>query len=157
MKILQTGKLRGLLALLVFCATGSVSAHADCHHGGFGQGFGAGLGATIGLGLGAVLNPVYPSNPGWNSNPGFYNGAGVQVMSAVYGQNCGRSMDVAYDVQNSCMGQQSCWYRVDANRIGDPAWGCRKDFRVTYMCNGQVRSAYLMGEASGKTAALVCY
>ena len=138
-------RLKNLLTVATLCTLAlATSVSADdgegCVHLGNNAGF------NVGFGQG-----------GWNGWNGWNGGGAIQVMNAFYGANCGAQYNVGWSVQSICNGHQGCSYHVDANMIGDPAFGCRKDFRVDYSCgDGQMRQAYLMGEASGQTLALSC-
>ncbi len=81
----------------------------------------------------------------------------IRIRSAIYGANCnGRGGNATGDMARFCNGRANCAYTVDAGRIGDPAFGCRKDFRVQYECRGRLQQAYLAPEASGQTLRLRC-
>lgn len=81
----------------------------------------------------------------------------IRIRSAIYGANCNaRGGDVSNDVARFCNGRANCAYTVDVARIGDPAFGCRKDFRVDYECGGRVEQAYLAPEANGHTLQIRC-
>lgn len=83
--------------------------------------------------------------------------AAINIRSAVYGANCaGRGINSTGDVSRSCEGRSSCAYTVDVQRLGDPAYGCRKDFRVQYECRGRLLQAYLSPEANGQTLQIRC-
>jgi Dolichyl-phosphate-mannose-protein mannosyltransferase len=63
--------------------------------------------------------------------------AGIEVMQATYGSNCGAGWGNATpDVANACNGTQDCDYQVDVRRLGDPAIGCAKQFVVEFRCSG---------------------
>ena len=145
-------KFKNVLTAVTLCAltlAASVSANdrQSCGRPGMRPGL------TAGWGFGIGLTPGGWNGGGWNGGSG-----AIQVLSAFYGVNCGVHHNVGWSVQSMCSGQQTCWYRVDHNMLGDPAYGCRKDFRVDYTCgDGQARQAYLGGEASGQTLQLACY
>jgi hypothetical protein len=85
----------------------------------------------------------------------------IEVISAVYGANCGHASNVAADLAGACNGKQRCDYLVDHRRIGDPAIGCRKEYVYRWQCNGSEKYAPIQeqtvsGEASGKPASLWC-
>jgi peptidoglycan/LPS O-acetylase OafA/YrhL len=94
----------------------------------------------------------------------------VVVLSASYGVNC-RSLavvpsgsnwaapgNVTKKIKNRCDLSAKCDLLVNVDELGDPASGCGKDFAVTYQCTGrpEVKSAYLPGEANGKSVVLDC-
>lgn len=81
----------------------------------------------------------------------------IRVRSAIYGANCnGRGGNVSNEVSRSCDGKANCAYMIDVARLGDPAYGCEKDFRVQYDCDGRQKEAYVAPEANGKTVQLRC-
>ena len=86
--------------------------------------------------------------------------AGIRVVSATYGANCGVARgNVTRALVNACNGQSSCDYIVDVTKLGDPAGGCAKSFTVNYACMPGDRSqaADIPGEAGlGSHAALAC-
>lgn len=87
---------------------------------------------------------------------------GIAVLSAYYGLNCaqtdpGRNKNVTQHVAQSCNGRGQCTYQVNHHVIGDPAYGCEKDFRIRYRCAGAGdKQAYVRPEASGQAAHLSC-
>jgi hypothetical protein len=61
---------------------------------------------------------------------------GLQIRSATYGGNCGAAVgNATNDLIKSCGGKADCVYRIYVQRLGDPAPGCSKDFRVEYSCS----------------------
>ncbi len=84
--------------------------------------------------------------------------AQLQILSASFGANCGVMQgNATNDVFNSCRDPNYCSYQVSLQRLGDPAYGCRKDFRVQYSCNRmQPQEVYLPGPAEGQTAVISC-
>ena len=88
-----------------------------------------------------------------------YGPGQIFVTAATYGSNCGaRRGNLTQELANTCGGRSYCVYRVDPRVIGDPAFGCGKDFHVSYTCRqGQnERWASLQPEASGKSVAPDC-
>lgn len=85
-------------------------------------------------------------------------GKKLKVLSATYGKNCGvRNGNVTHYLRSSCNNKASCSYRINHKKIGDPAYGCKKDFMVKWQCtNGQVKKTFLAPEASGKSLILKC-
>jgi hypothetical protein len=84
----------------------------------------------------------------------------ITVQSATYGGSCGIVADNAgSQVKAACNGSQTCSYRVDYQRLGDPAPGCPKTFVALYSCAGSpsIRTAWVPSEAgSGRMAVLDC-
>ncbi|ABD04767.1 hypothetical protein RPB_0055 [Rhodopseudomonas palustris HaA2] len=72
----------------------------------------------------------------------------VRVVSATYGANCGVAPgNATRQIAASCNGRRSCSYAVSYKILGDPAYGCKKDFRVRYFCG---RSGPFEGRAPGE-------
>ena len=85
----------------------------------------------------------------------------IQVISAVYGANCGRPLDVSGSLRQACDTKQRCDYLVDHTKLGDPAVGCRKDYTYRWRCVGSEKYApvseqKVAPEASRKYASLWC-
>lgn len=95
---------------------------------------------------------------------------GINVLRATYGENCRKFSpprpavnavqigNATTAVVEDCSGEIKCDFRVDVNRMGDPASGCGKDFTVTYTCppRNLATTASVPGEANGKTVTLYC-
>lgn len=91
---------------------------------------------------------------------------GIMVKQAVYGGNCvgkGRpdpnikGTDPTQHIAAACNGKSDCSYKVDHTAIGDPTFGCAKDYKVEYACaGGAPGKAEASPEASGKMVALKC-
>jgi len=61
----------------------------------------------------------------------------IRVLEATYGGNCAgvAKGNVTNFIASACNGIDLCNYRVYYKEMGgDPAGGCRKTFRVTYVC-----------------------
>ena len=61
----------------------------------------------------------------------------IKVLEATYGGNCTgiTKGNVTKFIASACDGTDLCNYRVYyKNMGGDPAAGCKKAFRVTYVC-----------------------
>jgi hypothetical protein len=61
----------------------------------------------------------------------------IRVLEATYGANCAgvAKGNVTAFVASACDGIDLCNYRVYYKDMGgDPAAGCRKTFRITYVC-----------------------
>jgi peptidoglycan/LPS O-acetylase OafA/YrhL len=86
--------------------------------------------------------------------------AGIRVISATYGANCGATRgNATRALIDTCNSQTDCDYRVDVTKLGDPAGGCAKDFTVDYACmpGDRLQTAKLAGEAGlGSHAILAC-
>ena len=84
----------------------------------------------------------------------------IHVVAGSYGQNCRAAYgNVTPHLQQSCEGQSVCAYRVDYKVIGDPAYGCQKDYVAEWRCGDDpvVRRATAAPEAGfGSTIELRC-
>ncbi len=84
----------------------------------------------------------------------------IRVVRATYGGNCGAPAgNVTEHIAAACNGRADCRYRIDYTVIGDPVYGCRKDYVVTYRCGNSAEeySASAGPEAGyGKTVHLHC-
>jgi peptidoglycan/LPS O-acetylase OafA/YrhL len=61
--------------------------------------------------------------------------AGIRVVSATYGQNCGAPAGNASSfLKRACDGRDSCRYVVNVAVLGDPAGGCSKSFATEFEC-----------------------
>lgn len=90
----------------------------------------------------------------------------IKVQHAEYGQNCAgkgkpdpniKGTDPTKHIAAACDGKGSCDYKVDHTVIGDPVFGCRKEYVVQYHCGtGQPKKASVAAEATGQMAKLDC-
>jgi hypothetical protein len=74
----------------------------------------------------------------------------IRIVEATYGGNCAgvAKGNVTKFIASTCDGTDLCNYRVYyKNMGGDPAAGCRKAFRVNYICgkNTKPRDLCLRG------------
>jgi hypothetical protein len=85
-------------------------------------------------------------------------GASINVIEATYGANCGAARgNVTGHIAGQCNGRASCDYRVDHTVIGDPVYGCAKDYRVTYSCGPSNKEGFAGPEAGfGSIVQLRC-
>lgn len=84
--------------------------------------------------------PVRPAPPA----------AAIGIVSATYGRNCGVAEGNATSfVAAACNGRKSCDFRIYYRELGDPKFGCEKEFVVTYRCaqGGAIRQCFVAGEA----------
>ncbi len=70
---------------------------------------------------------------------GFGRGAwgppAIRVVSATYGGNCGAPYGNATGhLAAVCEGKTTCDYIIDSRSIGDPAYGCPKDYVAEWQC-----------------------
>jgi hypothetical protein len=109
-------------------------------------------GLPIGRFAGVLLPALALSGPALAS--------AITVQSATYGGSCGIVADNAgSQVKAACNGSQTCSYRVEYQRLGDPAPGCPKTFVALYSCAGSpgIRTAWVPSEAGfGRIAVLDC-
>lgn len=88
--------------------------------------------------LPALPPPASVLSPGGSGgNPLPKPHVGIKVAAATYGANCpgtSRGNKTTYLAQ-ACDGKQSCQYQVWHYNIGDPAFGCRKNFIAEWTCN----------------------
>jgi peptidoglycan/LPS O-acetylase OafA/YrhL len=129
--------------------------------------------AAIGaLAVTAVMGHAAQSDGLWNKARWLWVGSRpeIEVVSASYGLSC-KDFKVPASAKNTvaegnvtkilkraCDMSDQCEFLVDAQRIGDPAQGCGKDFSVEYRCttSQSLRSVYHPGEAHGKRVTLSC-
>jgi len=74
----------------------------------------------------------------------------IRVLEATYGGNCEgvAKGNVTKFVASACDGTDLCNYRVYyKNMGGDPAAGCKKAFRVTYVCGKNTKNSTCALEA----------
>ena len=124
----------------------------------------AGFGSVIELscanptgGFGLVTDS--PPPPPGDAPPTPPAGA-IQVVAGSYGQNCraARGNKTAH-LQQLCNGKPSCAYRIDHQVIGDPAFGCSKDYVAEWRCGTEpaIRQAAAAPEAGlGSIVELRC-
>ena len=95
----------------------------------------------------------------------------IHVVDATYGQSCkdfvppsGKPNLVKVGnltaglMQRMRKAKTTCMFAVDADKLGDPANGCGKDFIANWRCGSdpKVHRFYLTGEPSGRSALLSC-
>lgn len=83
----------------------------------------------------------------------------ISVAEATYGKNCGaRVGNVTSHIKRQCDGNATCRYTIDYKVIGDPVYGCAKDYQVSYSCgDGTFREATAAAEAGFRSSvALNC-
>ncbi len=85
----------------------------------------------------------------------------ISITSVHYGENCGTEINSGTsleDIKSKCNGKNNCDYLINSNIIGDPSYGCAKDYKVNFKCGDeqQDRYAFEKKEASGKNINLTC-
>jgi hypothetical protein len=115
-------------------------------------GFGSVVQLTCEGGAAADLPPPPPPPP--------HRHRPIHVVAGSYGQNCRAAYgNTTPHLQQSCEGRTRCVYRIDYKVIGDPAYGCAKDYVAEWRCGDEpgVRRAVAAPEAGfGKTVELAC-
>jgi hypothetical protein len=83
----------------------------------------------------------------------------IDVISATYGWNCrefkplkGRANTVGINnarahIAGQCNGKKKCQYTIYYKNIGDPAYGCEKDYEVDYRCSPNTETYDIFVEA----------
>jgi hypothetical protein len=62
-------------------------------------------------------------------------GAVRSISEATYGQNCGAPAgNATAHVQAVCAEKSMCEYNISQENLGDPAFGCPKNFLVNWVC-----------------------
>ncbi|MCP5366408.1 MAG: PKD domain-containing protein [Hyphomicrobiales bacterium] len=66
---------------------------------------------------------------------GTYDGPGIRVRTGTYGGNCGAPFgNVTRHLAQACDGKDRCEYTIDYKVIGDPKYGCAKDYVAVWRC-----------------------
>jgi hypothetical protein len=128
---------------LNLCAEGTDVADCSSPHSNYGNGPGY-----------QGFMEITPGNPPQRGLPG-----AIQIQFATYGGNCGAPRgNVTGHIAQVCNGLMDCRYTIDHTVIGDPAYGCAKDYVVQYTCgNGQPRIARAEPEAGYRSlVSLMC-
>ncbi len=74
----------------------------------------------------------------------------IRIVAGTYGASCGQPRgNVTRHLAEMCNGSKQCAYRIHHLVIGDPAFGCRKDYIAEWTCAGssQRHRAYASPEA----------
>jgi len=80
----------------------------------------------------------------------------IVITSAAYGNNCGQPSDEKSNLGRVCDDIQTCSYVIDHSVIGDPAFGCKKDYDYVYVCVAGALVNEVSAEASGKSFTMSC-
>lgn len=83
----------------------------------------------------------------------------IKIASATYGGNCGVAEgNATAHIRAYCDATTNCTYAVNTRDLGDPAYGCGKEYRVDYTCVGVpgTKTVTLAKEADGKGVQLSC-
>lgn len=83
----------------------------------------------------------------------------IRIMSATYGASCGiAGGNATRNVAAQCDGRKSCSYKVSYKALGDPAYGCKKDFFVSNYCgsNGPFQGRAAAEAGYGSVVPLAC-
>jgi hypothetical protein len=64
----------------------------------------------------------------------------ITVIAGTYGKNCGAPYgNMTNHLAGACNNQSRCEYTIDYQVIGDPAFGCSKDYVAEWRCGGDSR------------------
>ncbi len=114
----------------------------------------AGFGSVIRLdcssGQGTHVSPPAPTPSAGNA---------INVVAGTYGRNCGAQHgNKTSHLAAQCNGKKDCSYRIDHTVIGDPAYGCGKEYIAEWRCgSGPIRSTKAKAEAGfGSVIKLMC-
>jgi hypothetical protein len=86
-------------------------------------------------------------------------GPGIRVERASYGHNCmAPEGNATWSVGPACNAEAMCSYDVKTSVLGDPWFGCSKDFEVDWDCGASTstQSLVIPADAAGQTAMLHC-
>ena len=76
-------------------------------------------------------------------------GSGIKVVAGTYGGNCRQPRgNKTEHLAKACNGRSQCVYTVDHKVIGDPAYGCVKNYVAEWQCGSS--PAVLRAEAPGE-------
>ena len=87
--------------------------------------------------VGSESKPLAPPAPPAADGSSAISGASgpINVTGASYGLNCGAPAgNATQHAQQTCNGKTSCDYVVDVLILGDPTYGCAKDYRISWRC-----------------------
>ena len=106
------------------------------------------------------INLALPAQGSARAQSAQPDAAAIIVSEATYGGNCKAPRNNALEaLAKACNGRGDCEYVVDHNLLGDPAFGCPKDFAARWRCSdhGEQRSIVVPAEAgSGSKLKLSC-
>jgi peptidoglycan/LPS O-acetylase OafA/YrhL len=71
----------------------------------------------------------------------------ISISTASFGENCNAKLhnNIGGSMRKICNGERICRFVYDINRLGEPASGCDKEFKVTYSCGpaGEEREFFI--------------
>ena len=81
----------------------------------------------------------------------------IRVVAATYGRNCGAQYgNVTGELAAFCDGKATCEYTIETRAIGDPAYGCAKDYSAEWQCgNNPQRGNLAVGPEAGNGTTIV--
>lgn len=81
----------------------------------------------------------------------------IRVLAATYGRNCGAQYaNATRDLATLCDGKAMCEYTIVTRTIGDPAYGCAKDYFAEWQCgNNPQRGSLSVGPEAGNGTTIV--
>lgn len=83
----------------------------------------------------------------------------LRVVGATYGGNCRAPANNALaDVSARCNGKKACEYTISFKVLGDPVYGCKKDFQVKYFCgpSGPFQGSAAAEAGYGSKIRMIC-
>jgi hypothetical protein len=91
-------------------------------------------------------------------------GAVRTIFKATYGENCGGpDGNATAHVQAVCAEKSMCEYNISQANLGDPAYGCPKNFLASWSCYGDLNPSFpsrnnvqAWEEADGTTMTIFC-
>lgn len=87
-------------------------------------------------------------------------GNGIRVVSGTYGGGTCRQPrgNRTAELAQACDGSNRCSYNIDARVIGDPAFGCAKDYVAEWTCgqDRSIRQSRVSPEADRHSVVLEC-
>ncbi len=103
---------------------------------------------------------IYTEGPGPQNPQPPPQGYTIQIVGGTYGQSCNAPYgNKTAQLAAACNGQTTCNYKVDYQILGDPAYGCAKDYIAEWRCGADptVNRAVAPAEAGfGSILALGC-
>jgi hypothetical protein len=98
------------------------------------------------------------------------NAQGIHVLSGIYGGNCpsphrpypnnpSNTTDKTQYLTSACEGKDRCEYTINWEAIGDPAYGCKKDYVARWQCIGKAGGGTVRAEPEagrGSKILLIC-
>ena len=83
----------------------------------------------------------------------------IRVVAGTYGATCRQPRgNRTAELASTCDGRNSCRYTIDTRVIGDPAFGCAKDYVAEWTCgrDRSIRQSRVAPEADRQSVMLEC-